>query len=285
MNNYNIGDYGDFETGLASIKTLNDNLDTSNSNILDLKSKLTSDTVFMGPICDNCIEAFVNIDKKIDLLTENYSKLGNYLIDIAAAYKDGDEKAKKMIVSLDSNGKINIIQKGMANSGNPISSVEIPDKINQSGYTVTCYGKDGWHLGGSSKGTPIANGTGQKAVHEKWVADGARYKNGIAVLNIDGVDHYLIAVAPTYGKSGDNLTVHLKNGEEIPCVIADTKSSRDSNYTKYGHAKAGGAINILEFEVDTNKYNSSENPTTDKWNLEWDSSSGVNKIDNYGTII
>ena len=59
----------------------------------------------------------------------------------------------------------------------------------------------------------------------------------------------------------------------------------DSNYTKYGHAKAGGSINILEFEVDTNKYNSSGNPTTDKWNLEWDSSSGVNKIDNYGTII
>ena len=285
MNKYKVGEYSIFEEGLASIKNLNDNLDTSKSNISNLKSKLTSDSVLMGPICDNCIEAFVNIDKRINLLTENYSKLGNYLIDTATAYKAGDEKAKNMIVTLDSNGKIKIIQKGIANSGTPISSVEIPNKINQSGYTVTCYGKDGWHLGGSSKGTPIANGTGQKAVHEKWVADGARYKNGIAVLNIDGVDHYLIAVSPTYGKSGDNLTVHIKNGEEIPCVIADTKSSRDSNYTKYGHAKAGGSINILEFEVDTNKYNSSGNPTTDKWNLEWDSSSGVNKIDNYGTII
>ncbi len=285
MNNYNVGDYGDFETGLASIKNLNDNLDTSKNNIADLKAKLNSDTIFMGPICENCLEIFTNVDKRIDLLTDNFSKLGNYLIDTATAYKDGDEKAKNMIVSLDSNGKINITQKGLANSGTPISSVEIPNNINQSGYTVTCYGEDGWHLGGSSKGTPIADGTGQKAVHEKWVADGARYKNGIAVLNVDGVDHYLIAVAPTYGKNGDNLTVHLKNGEEIPCIIADTKSTRDSNYTKYGHAKSGGTINVLEFEVDTNKYNSSGNPTTKKWNLEWDSSSGVAKIDNYGTII
>ena len=283
MNNYNVGDYGDFETGLASIKNLNDNLDTSKKNIADLKAKLNSDTIFMGPICENCLEIFTDVDKRIDLLTDNFATLGNYLIDTATAYKDGDEKAKNMIVSLDSNGKINIRQK--ANSGTPISSVEIPDNINQSGYTVTCYGEDGWHLGGSRKGTPIANGTGQKAVHEKWVADGARYKNGIAVLNVDGVDHYLIAVAPTYGKNGDNLTVHLKNGEEIPCIIADTKSTRDSSYTKYGHAKSGRTINVLEFEVDTNKYNSLGNPTTEKWNLEWDSSSGVAKIDNYGTII
>ena len=239
----------------------------------------------MGPICNNCNETFTKVDKGIDLLIENFSKIGNYLIDTATAYKEGDDKAKNQLLSLDNEGRINIVQKGIANSGTPISSVDIPDNINQSGYTVTCYGEDGWHLGGSSKGTPIANGTGQKAVHEKWVADGARYKNGIAVLDVDGVDHYLIAVAPTYGNSGDNLTVHLKNNEEIPCIIADTKSTRDSNYTKYGHAKAGGLINVLEFEVDTNKYNSSGNPTTDSWNLEWDSTSAVVKIDNYGSII
>ena len=285
MNNYNVGDYGDFETGLESIKNLNDNLDTSKNNIAQLKAKLNSDTVFMGPICNNCNETFTKVDKGIDLLIENFSKIGNYLIDTATAYKEGDDKAKNQLLSLDNEGRIKIVQKGIANSGTPISSVDIPDNINQSGYTVTCYGEDGWHLGGSSKGTPIANGTGQKAVHEKWVADGARYKNGIAVLDVDGVDHYLIAVAPTYGNSGDNLTVHLKNNEEIPCIIADTKSTRDSNYTKYGHAKAGGLINVLEFEVDTNKYNSSGNPTTDSWNLEWDSTSAVVKIDNYGSII
>ena len=97
MNNYNIGDYGDFETGLASIKSLNDNLDTSKNKIADLKAKLNSDAIFMGPICDNCLENFTNVDKGIDILTENFSKLGNYLIDTATAYKDGDEKAKNMV--------------------------------------------------------------------------------------------------------------------------------------------------------------------------------------------
>ena len=87
MNNYNIGDYGDFETGLASIKSLNDKLDTCKNNIADLKEKLNSDSVFMGPICDNCLENFTNVDKGIDVLTENFSKLGNFCFIISSIVK------------------------------------------------------------------------------------------------------------------------------------------------------------------------------------------------------
>ena len=165
-----------------------------------------------------------------------------------------------------------------------VFSVEVPDSIKQSAYTVTCYGEGGWYLGGGSTPTAVASGTNQKSVHEAWKADGCRYKDGIAVMNVNGEDHYLIATASTFGKVGDSVTVKLDNGQTIKCVIADQKSSGDSNYTKYGHSH-GSSVNILEFEVDRNVYNSKGNPNTSGWGLEWDSSSDVNAIDNHGSIL
>ena len=122
-------------------------------------------------------------------------------------------------------------------------------------------------------------------MHEAWVADGARYKNGIAVLNVNGTDHYLIATAKSLGTVGDNIDVNFENGQTIPCIIADAKSTNDSNYTTYGHGRSDGSVNILEFEVDRNVYNSTGNPKTSTWGLEWDSSSDVSTVDNYGTIL
>ena len=46
----------------------------------------------------------------------------------------------------------------------------------------------------------------------------------------------------------------------------------------------GGQTNILEFEVDRNKFNKSGNPTTATWDLEWNSDSNVSSIENYGRI-
>ncbi len=163
-------------------------------------------------------------------------------------------------------------------------TVEIPSSIDQAGYTVTCYGPGGWYLGGGATPTAVASGTNQKAVHEAWKANGGRYKNGIAVINVNGEDHYLIATASTFGRVGDSVTVNLRNGQQIKCVIADQKSSNDSNYTKYGHAH-GSSINVLEFEVNRNDYNSKGNPKTSTWGLEWDSSSDVASMNNHGSIV
>ena len=166
-----------------------------------------------------------------------------------------------------------------------VFTLDIPDDVNQAGYTVTCYGPGGWYLGGGSSPTAVASGTNQKLVHNAWLNDGGRYKDGIAVINLNGVDHYLIATASSLGKVGDSITVNFKNGQSIPCIIADAKSSNDSNYTKYGHGRSDGSVNVLEFEVDRNKYNSSGNPSTDRWGLEWDSSSDVDTVNNHGSFV
>ena len=284
MKEYDVSDYGIFSNAVGTIKKLNQNIKDSQTTIDDCKSKLNSESVFMGPMCTTCMKGFKGASGKISTMTSNFSTIGNYIVDTSNNYQKGDQTASKILL-MDTNTVITAKPNSYSVSGNPKSSVSIPDSIKQAGYTVTCYGEGGWHLGGKAKATRIARGTEQEAVHKAWLKDGARYKSGIAVINVNGQDHYLIATAPTLGRVGDSVNVKLKNGQNVPCVIADSKRTSDATYTKYGHSQGRGGVNVLEFEVERKKYLSSGNPTTSKWNLDWDSSSGVKTVDNYGSIL
>ena len=284
IKDYKVEEYGIFNDAISTTKKFDEDLKTSQNDVKDSQTKLANEAVFKGPIADEVVTEVNNCQKKIDLLTTNSNTIVNYLTDTATNYKSGDKSAKEKVLSVGSDGKLDFSSSTSANKGNAKSSVSIPSDIDQAGYTVTCYGEGGWYLGGGFESTPIAGGTNQKSVHEKWLADGGRYKNGIAVMNVDGQDHYLVATTTTFGTVGDSVNVNLDDGGSIPCVIADSKSSGDSNYTSYGHA-VGNQVNVLEFEVDRNKYNSSGNPTTSTWGLDWNSDSNVSSIDNYGSVI
>ena len=53
----NVKDYGMFGDGVSAINSLNGELDESKSSISQTKSTLDNDSVFMGPICDSCMDA------------------------------------------------------------------------------------------------------------------------------------------------------------------------------------------------------------------------------------
>ena len=69
----------------------------------------------------------------------------------------------------------------------------------------------------------------------------------------------------------------------LPCVIADAKSTHDSNYVTYGHSRKDGSVDIVELEVDRLKWRQLGTPSTNTWNLAWDTTSDIRSIDNYGT--
>lgn len=159
------------------------------------------------------------------------------------------------------------------------TTVEIPSSVNQGGYTVTGY--DYWiNTGNEMKW--VAN-TKQEAVSEIWKKQGSRFKNGIAVINVDGVDRYLIAVTTKFGTVGDTIDVKLSDGTTIPCVIGDLKGSDATS--EWGHDLGGGKVNVLEFEVQREKYLESGNPTTSTWGLDWDSNQTVKSMTNNGSIL
>lgn len=67
---------------------------------------------------------------------------------------------------------------------------------------------------------------------------------GIATIG----GYYLAAVTETFGVVGDALCVTLENGEKINIIIADSKSSTDSNYCRWGHLQ-NGKVNVIEWEI------------------------------------
>ena len=279
-------EYAGLDSGSNTAKTAGTKTTEIQVDLSDAKTKLNDTSILMGPVQEDCTEEINELDTNITAITKAFENISSVLSQAKDTYQKGDkEAAEKILKQVIDGGSTSSSKSAKSTKGNGVSTVEIPSNINQTGYTVTCYGEGGWYLGGGSTPTAVASGTNQKLVHNAWLADGARYKNGIAVINVDGKDHYLIATAPTLGNVGDSVDVNLANGQTVPCVIADSKSTNDSNYTTYGHGRSDGSVNVLEFEVDRNKYNSSGNPTTNSWGLEWDSSSDVRSVDNYGAIV
>ena len=171
-----------------------------------------------------------------------------------------------------------------ANYGTPEKTIEIPDNVTQAGYTVTCYESDGWHFNASSQAKGVGVGSGQKLIHDAWNSQGSNYTDGgIAVIDDNGTPRYLVATTDKMGNVGDRLRVNFENGQSIDVLIADQKNKNDKNFTEYGHKSPGGAINILEFEVNTQDFRDKSNPTTETWGLSWDSNSPIISIENYGS--
>lgn len=158
-------------------------------------------------------------------------------------------------------------------------TIEIPSTVEQGGYTVTGY--DYWI--NSGKPMTWASGTNQEKVSEIWKKQGSRFKNGIAVITVDGEDRYLIAVTTKFGKVGDCVDVTMADGKVVKCIIGDSKGSDAGS--EWGHQLGGGKINVLEFEVQRSKFKESGNPTTAKWGLDWNSDRPVKSITNKGSII
>jgi hypothetical protein len=59
---------------------------------------------------------------------------------------------------------------------------------------------------------------------------------------------YLAAVTETFGVVGDAIRVTLDNGQSFSVIIADIKSSHDSNYCQWGHIQ-NGKVNVIEWEI------------------------------------
>lgn len=75
------------------------------------------------------------------------------------------------------------------------------------------------------------SGTGQEAVNKIWVSQGKPAdNNNWAYITVGGQKRYLVALAQTYGVSGDYVDITLENGKTYPCVIGDSKRLHEPDY-------------------------------------------------------
>ena len=104
---------------------------------------------------------------------------------------------------------------GMYGSESPMAgqAVDIPQNYKQM-WTVTEYDKFNW-----------VSDCGK--LFKMWKAAGATWDDGFACINIGGKTYRFIAVLEKFGKVGDYMTVQLDNGQNINCIVADTKRASE----------------------------------------------------------
>ncbi len=171
----------------------------------------------------------------------------------------------------------------------PSSIFEMP----QINYTVTFYDKRGFGSLGIDGSSP------QKKVHKLWLEDGARYKNGIAVVKVNGADRYLAAITKNFGTIGDLVYANLEDGTSLPLIVADEKdylntnngspvdnkelcmSSKATDPACYGHL-SGKSLSVIEFEFD-NDYLYKGLTSATQVKQDWNTNQKVISISNCGS--
>lgn len=100
MADYDVSSYGIFSDAVNTIKTLNTSVASNVSTLNECKTRLSDGSVFMGPICDSCVQGFGQADAKLNTMTANFTAIANYLMEAASNYQKGDTSASQTILSI-----------------------------------------------------------------------------------------------------------------------------------------------------------------------------------------
>ena len=128
-----VSNYGIFSDGITSVNTLSGEVDTGVSSLNDQKSKLTSDTIFMGPICDSCSTGFDAALRILDLLKGNLATTSDYLKQSYADYNSSDANAKTKILTIGADGKMTISTHKTISTGNAVQDA-IYNYLSEKGF-------------------------------------------------------------------------------------------------------------------------------------------------------
>ena len=134
MEDYKVSDYGIFNDAISTTKSFTDILNSIQEKMNDCKSKLNNESVFMGPICDSCVQGFGTVDGEITSLVGNFGTISSYLNDTATAYINGDTEAMNKVLALSGNS-VSVGSGGVTLDGNvinPSTPVTSGDKYNLS---------------------------------------------------------------------------------------------------------------------------------------------------------
>lgn len=85
-----ITDYGIFDNAVSTTNSLIKAVNSARSVLEQCKGVLGGNSIFEGPICDECIRAFGNIDSRISGIINNCNNVTDYLIKASNDYDSTD---------------------------------------------------------------------------------------------------------------------------------------------------------------------------------------------------
>ena len=140
MSKYDIQNYSSFDNGISTTSNLMNSLENA-SKILDTcKNNLSNNSIFMGPLCDECVTAFGDASAKIKNLSTQYNKVKNTLATDSSEYSNSDKNESKKITDVNTSSVSNTKASQVTNKAiDWAKSIADDDSI---GYVNGGMGKD-----------------------------------------------------------------------------------------------------------------------------------------------
>lgn len=116
----------------------------------------------------------------------------------------------------------------------------------------------------------------EEAVKELWEKDKKFSEEGLALIEVDKEERYLIRTSEKYGKVGDSIDVELEDESVIKCVIAETKDATKLDKNNFGTLRKDDSVSIISFE---------KSSKIEEVKFPWNVKSNITEITNNGSIL
>ena len=77
MNDYNVSDYGIFQDAVATSNNFLTSVKQVQEAVTTCKEKISDESIFMGPIQQDCVQKLATINTDFDSITSAISQLSN----------------------------------------------------------------------------------------------------------------------------------------------------------------------------------------------------------------
>lgn len=119
MSKYDVSDYGIFDSAICVNSSYKEEINTLSNTIDECKSSL-NDSVFMGPISDNCQAIFGQISSKVNDIISKNSSVESTLSSVSSNYQSGDSNASREVTNVEGgNASTNLVT---SQAASPIST-------------------------------------------------------------------------------------------------------------------------------------------------------------------
>ncbi len=97
-----VSDYQLFDNGVEIINSFKEKETSTSNKINEIANQLNDESIFLGPVCDNCKSATDQLKKSVDTNISNLQTISKLLSDIYTCYKNSDRETLNKLLGITS---------------------------------------------------------------------------------------------------------------------------------------------------------------------------------------
>ena len=101
MNDYNVTDYKIFENAISTTNKYVEAVNNSEEVAKEVKTTISNESIFMGPIQQNCVTEFGALDADLNSIHTNIVSISTFMTTTSTNYQTGDKEASNTITNTD----------------------------------------------------------------------------------------------------------------------------------------------------------------------------------------